>query len=237
MLQIKGSPMVQLHAHQSSAAEDADIAFERFITLLETKRRSFEFVAATRRGTCILVGEGNLSFSLALARHPKSNAANLVATTYETERNCSPQATSNAEALRHLGARVLHGVDARALTEKSLPARAELIAFQFPNTGTRRSVYNRTDNHILVRRFLAAARTRLDTGGLIAITIVNSPHHLGAFDLPKAARWADCEVLEILPFYRSAWSGYGHVNTNNAEQSALRQYRSCSTWVFRPAKR
>lgn len=195
------------------------------------------FVATTRRGKCVLVGEGNLSFSLALARDPKSNTANLVATTYETERNCSPQVVSNAEALRHLGARVFHGVDARTLTDKSLPARAELIAFQFPNTGTRRSVYTRTDNHILVRRFLSAARTRLNKGGLIAITIVNGPHHLGAFYLPEAARWAGCEVLEVLPFFRSAWSGYRHVNTNNAEQSALRQYRSCSTWVFRPGRR
>ena len=228
--------MIPPPAQQSSAAEDFDIAFQRLVGLLETKRRSFDFVAATRRGQCVLVGEGNLSFSLALARHPKSNTANLVATTYESERTCSPQAASNTKALRHLGATVLHGVDARTLTDKSLPARAELIAFQFPNTGTRRSVYNRTDNHILVRRFLTSARTRMNTGGLIAITIWNSSHHLGAFDLPEAARWASCEVLEVLPFDRSAWSGYGHVNTNDAQQSALRQYRSCSTWVFRPIK-
>jgi hypothetical protein len=78
---------------------------------------------------------------------------------------------------------------------------------------------------------------RLNTGGLIAITIVNSPHYLGAFDLPEAAQWASCEVLEVLPFYRLPWSGYGHVNTNDVQQSALRQYRSCSTWVFRAAKR
>ena len=229
--------MVQTFADQSSATEEADIAFQRFVGLLETKRRSFDFVAATRRGKCVLVGEGNLSFALALARHPKSNTANLIATTYEAERGCNAHAVSNAIALRQLGATVLHDVDARTLTENRLPARAELIAFQFPNTGTRRSIYNRTDNHILVRRFLAAARTRLSTTGLIAITIVNNPHHLGAFDLPEAARWAGCEVLEVLPFYRSAWSGYCHVNTNDARQSALRQYRSCSTWVFRPVRR
>ena len=237
LLQFKGHVMGHLQSQHLSATDETNVAFQRFVGLVEAKSRSFGFVGATRRGKCILVGEGNLSFALAIARHPKGHASNLIATTFEAARACSPAAIENAKALSRLGARVIHGVDARTLTEKHLPARADLVAFQFPNTGTRRSVYNRTDNHILVRRFLTAARARLSANGLIAITIVNSPHHLGAFDLPQAATWAGCDVLEVLPFYRSTWSGYGHVNTNDPEQSALRHHRSCSTWVFRAAKR
>ena len=120
---------------------------------------------------------------------------------------------------------------------------AELIAFQFPNTGTRRSVHVRTGNHILLRRFLPVALVPPDGGprlkltGRIAVTLVNSPHHLGACDPPSAAQWAGCEVVEVLPFYRSAWSDYGHVNTNDASESALSKDRSCSTWDFRPVRR
>ena len=225
------------HALQSKAEHDTEIAFENFVTLLEQKRRTFDFIKLTEGGVCLLVGEGDLSFARALARDPKSRAANIVATTFEYERSVCPAGHMNARTLQTLGAKVLHGVDARRLDDRRLPAKAELIGFQFPNTGTRRSVYGRTDNHILVRRFLAAAAPRLTTTGRIVVTIVNDPHHLGAFDLPSAADWAGCQVVEALAFYRSTWSGYGHVNTNDASESALSKYRSCSTWVFRPVRR
>ncbi|KAA5803325.1 DUF2431 domain-containing protein [Alkalicaulis satelles] len=224
-------------ADQSAADNEVAIAFQRLVALLELKRRTFDFPAMTRRGPCLFVGEGDLSFSLALARHPKSQAAHIVASTYESQRALSPSGRLNALALADTGAKVLHDIDARHLEDARLPSRAELIAFQFPNTGTRRSVHGRTDNHVLVRRFLNSARSRLTGSGLIVVTIVNNPHHLGAFDLPAAAQWAECEVIEVLPFYRSAWSGYGHVNTNNANESALGKYRSCSTWIFRPVGR
>jgi len=222
---------------QLNAKGEAEAAFEHLLVLLEQKRRTFDFAAITRIGRCIFVGEGDLSFARALARDPKSCAGNIIATTFEAERSVCPAGRTNARLLSDLGAKVLHGVDARHLDDQNLPTMAELIAFQFPNTGTRRSVHGRTDNHILLRRFLRAAASRLKLTGRIAVTLVNSPHHLGAFDPPSAAEWARCEVVEVLPFYRSAWSGYGHVNTNDASESALSKYRSCSTWAFKPVRR
>jgi len=215
----------------------ADIAFERFVGALEYKRRTFDFATMTREGACVFVGEGDLSFAYALAKCPKSQPRNLIATTYESVSGVCSAGRANARALQKVGATVLHGVDARCLNDERLPARANLIAFQFPNTGTRRSVHGRTDNHILIRRFLASAAARLKRGGLITITVVNSPHHLGAFDLPGAAKWAACRVEDVFPFFRSAWPGYGHVNTNDPKESALSKYRSTSTWVFRPLGR
>ncbi len=232
--------MTVLHTagdRQLNAKEEAEAAYEHLLVLLEQKRRTFDFAAMTRIGKCVFVGEGDLSFARALAGDPKTRAANIIATTFEAERSVSPAGRTNARSLIDLGAKVLHGVDARHLDDRSLPTMAELIAFQFPNTGTRRSVHGRTDNHILLRRFLRAAASRLMATGRIAVTLVNSPHHLGAFDPPAAAEWAGCEVVDVLPFYRSAWSGYGHVNTNNASESALSKYRSCSTWVFKLVRR
>tara|TARA_R110002096_G_scaffold312968_1_gene507279 strand:- start:57 stop:536 length:480 start_codon:yes stop_codon:yes gene_type:complete len=60
---------------------------------------------------------------------------------------------------------------------------------------------------------------------------------VGAFDLPGAAKWAACGVEDVFPFFRSAWPGYGHVNTNAPKESALSRYRSTSIWVFRPLGR
>jgi hypothetical protein len=232
--------MAVLHTagdRQPNAKEEAAAAFEHLLVLLEQKRRTFDFAAMTRVGRCVFVGEGDLSFARALARDPKSYAANIIATTFEAESSVCPAGKTNARSLTDLGAKVLHGVDARLLDGRNLPTEAELIAFQFPNTGTRRSIHGRTDNHILLRQFLRAAASRLRATGRIAVTLVNSPHHLGAFDPATAAEWAGCKVVEALPFYRSAWSGYGHVNTNDASESALSKYRSCSTWVFKPVRR
>jgi len=223
--------------HQTSTEQKAERAFEQLLALIEQKRRQFDYAGSTRRGPCVLVGEGDLSFSLALARYPKSHCPNIYASTFESERALCPSGRLNARALISAGAKVLHGIDARQLDDNRLPARAELIAFQFPNTGTRQSIHGRTDNHVLVRRFLASAQSRLSVGGALLITIINSPYHLGAFDLPAAAKWAGCEVTGVSPFYRSAWPGYGHVNTNDVNESALTRYRSCSTWVFRPVRR
>lgn len=217
--------------------KDALVAFERLVAFIEQKRRAFDFAAMTRIGTCVLVGEGDLSFARALARDPKSRSSNIIATTFEAERDVCPAGRINARSLKDLSARVLHGVDARHLDDRRLPAKSALIAFQFPNTGTRRSVHGRTDNHVLLRRFLQSAARRLNATGRITVTLVNSPHHLGAFDPPSAAEWAGCEVVDVLPFYRSTWPGYGHVNTNDVGESALSKYRSCSTWVFRAVRR
>lgn len=227
---------IKLGIRRSDAEHEAAAAFASFERLIEQKRRTFDFAAMTRLGICLFVGEGDLSFALALARDPKSRAANIVATTHDSKRSICPAGRENAHNLEKLGAKVIHGIDGCHLDDNELPARAELIAFQFPNTGTRRSVYGRTDNHVLARRFILAASSRLTSTGRVAVTIVNSPYHLGAFDLPAAAEWAGCEVADILPFYRSAWPGYGHVNTNDAGESALSKYRSCSTWVFRPVR-
>lgn len=213
---------------------ESDHALNALLLLLEAKKRTFDFVDRTRRGSILLVGEGDLSFALALACAPRSRATNIVSTTFECANQVSKSTSKNAGELRKRGAKVLHGIDACRLDDQRLAKRYDTIGFQFPNTGTRRSVHGRTDNHVLVRRFLRAAKNHLMSSGNMAITIVNSPHHLGAFDLPQAADWAGCEVCDVLPFYRSAWKGYGHVNTNDEDESALSGYRSCSTWVFRP---
>lgn len=142
---------------EAKAMKDAVFAFERFVVLIEQKRCTFDFPAMTRSGTCVLVGEGDLSFARALARDPKSRAANIIASTFEAERGVCSAGRMNARSLKDPGAKVLHGVDVRHLDDLRLPTKAELIAFQFPNTGTRRSVHGRAYNHVLLRRFLRAA--------------------------------------------------------------------------------
>ncbi|MEM9734265.1 MAG: Rossmann-like fold-containing protein, partial [Pseudomonadota bacterium] len=118
------------------------------------KADPFDFQCRLKRGPMLLVGEGNLSFSLALAKKVRKPFS-LVATTYDHVNKISPRAKRNAETLKKGGVKVLHGVNATRL-HKTFRRAFSTVVFQFPNTGDRRSVYGRTSNHHLVRRFLTS---------------------------------------------------------------------------------
>jgi len=93
----------------------------------------------------LLIGEGNLSFAIALLQHPPTllehlPPANIVATTYDTEEECYtkyPDAEQNVHVLREKGALVLFSVDATRLEKTSaLKGRAfDRIVWNFPHAG------------------------------------------------------------------------------------------------------
>ena len=90
----------------------------------------------------LTVGDGNFSFSLALARRLcPFDAGSLVATSHEsaeTVRRVYPDAAAHIDELTALGASVYHGVDATALDE-TLPATARRqyhrVVWNFPCIG------------------------------------------------------------------------------------------------------
>jgi 25S rRNA (uracil2634-N3)-methyltransferase len=93
----------------------------------------------------LLVGEGNLSFAVALLQHPPAPLdhlppANVTATAFDTEDECYakyPDAEQNVRVLREKGARVLFGVDATRLEKTSaLKGRVfDRIVWNFPHAG------------------------------------------------------------------------------------------------------
>ena len=93
----------------------------------------------------LLVGEGDLSFALALAR-ALGTGANLVATTYDAEAELremyAPWVARTLRDLRGLGAAALHGVDATRLHEPALRGRLDpagagfrLVVWNHPHAG------------------------------------------------------------------------------------------------------
>ena len=191
----------------------------------------FDFASRSALGRLLLVGEGNLSFARSLAERAKARAS-IIASTFEAERTLSENARRNATTLRDLGARVLHGVDATRL-ESCFKRGLRTIMFQFPNSGSRRSVYGGTANYHLMRRFLRSCDRVLASGGVVAITTVDSPYYHGLFDVPGASDAAGFSVLSVHPFRRSRWNGYSHVNTLDVGNALRASYRAC-TWVLAP---
>ena len=222
----------------SSSRLKSDQAWRRFwrsMLVLKgalTHDEPFDFVDWADHGPALLVGEGNLSFALSLARRVKQPRRSLVATTFEPERKLSVVARFNAKRLRDLGVSALHGIDATKLSDHFGRTRFRLIAFQFPNVASRRPLYERNPNFVLVRRFLRSAAVSLSENGCIAITVVNSPHYDGAFAMSDAAIWAGISKPHIHPFHVDDHPGYRHGDTEDDGESAISAKDDCQTYVF-----
>lgn len=195
------------------------------------QNKPFNFGMAAGNGKVLFAGEGNLSFSLSLASSRRIAASRIVATTFEGSRQASRAAKENGAKLSTLGATVRYGVDAQRIKDTLGPEIFDLIVFQFPNVGSRNPKYRRNPNAILTRRFMASALGQLRANGKIAITVVDSSHYHGAFDLLGGAKFAGLEVRAIYPFKPSMFKGYTHERTLE-DRSGLSNHRTFKTWVF-----
>jgi hypothetical protein len=202
-----------------------------FFQLRSATTRQFNLMHQLSSGRALFVGEGNLSFSLAIARGRSIRASELVATTFEAERNVSALGLRNARSLRQLGATVAHGVDATKLERYFTAQRFSTVFFGFPNVASRVPIYGHNPNHNLARQFLRSAKGRLASAGRVVITLVASPFYEGAFNLSEAARFAGLKEPEVFEFAPNRISGYSHTNTLG-NGSALRKYEKFKLWVF-----
>lgn len=214
----------EIHAFLEWAVRDV-------LVVHKGKLGHFNFTSAVSTGRTLFVGEGNLSFALALTKLVPNSALHVVATTFESLRQGTPATQQNATRLAAAGAKVLHGIDATRLDTHFGAMKFHNIVFNFPNVASRVPIYGHNPNHHLVRRFLRSASKQLVPGGRAVITTVDSPFYSGAFGLPEAAKFAGFKMPEVYNFKPSHFSGYAHANTLGGN-SVLEKYRSFRTWVF-----
>lgn len=196
------------------------------------KSVKFDFVGQVAKGKTLLVGEGNLSFALSLARKQSINPAFITATIFEKVSELSQDAKDNAKKLRLLGVEVLYGINASKIADIFSGRKFETIIFQFPHAGSREPINGHNPNFILVRNFLMNAGQLLNNGGAILISAVDSPHYNGAFQFEDAAQEAGFAKPTIYPFEPSDFIGYEHTMTHQSG-SALEKHDKFGTWVFR----
>ena len=200
--------------------------------ILWLKADQFDFSGQIAKGATLLVGEGNLSFSLSLAGFKRIRPTLLTATTFALLRDITPAGKENTAKLRTRGATVYHGIDATRLRDFFGNKGFQTIIFQFPNVASRTPIQGHNPNFVLIRRFLSCASGQLLPGGKVLISAVDSPHYRGAFNFEQAAKDTGFAVPEIYPFDPDDFPGYVHTMTHENE-SALDGHKRFATWVFR----
>ena len=182
-------------------------------------------------GRLLLVGEGNFSFARSLLKNGFVGPEDLVCTTIENEHELSSEATLNVLSICHSGGEVGVRVDGRILEKSFRPQTFDSVGFQFPHACTRESKFRRTENHVLIRRFLRSASNIVSPQGILFITFVDSEFYRGQFALDEAARFAKVEKRMELPFTPSLFAGYRHENTLDTG-SAVAEKATFTTAVF-----
>ncbi len=202
-----------------------------YLRYLLRKTLKFDLVGQVAKGKTLLVGEGNFSFALSLARKQSINPASITATTFENASEVSDETKDNAKKLQLLGAEVLHGINANRIADIFSGISFKTIVFQFPHAGSTEPINCHNPNFILVRNFLANAGKLLTNGGAVLISAVDSPHYHGAFQFEDVAKEAGFANPTIYPFEPSDFIGYEHTMTHQSG-SALENHDKFSTWVF-----
>lgn len=224
-------PNNKLSSEARSIQDILEFAIGDELIIHKGKFGHFNFASAVSAGATLFVGEGNLSFSLTLARLAPKTAPNFIATTFEPITRISLAAQQNAVKLMRVGAKVVHGIDATQLDRYFRTTKFSAIVFNFPNVASRVPIYGHNPNHNLVRRFLRSAARQLARNGRVIITTVDTPFYAGAFSLLAAAKFAGFKEPDIYEFIPNHFSGYVHANTLGG-QSALTKYQKFHTWVF-----
>lgn len=173
---------------------------------------AYDLVDHLAGGKTLMVGEGNLSFARSLAQKERIDPKNLTVTTYEAEAQLSPEALTNAQALRAGGATVLHGVDATDLQATFGDTKFDTIVFNFPlRTATTRAELTAVNRELLANFFWSSAR-QLNEGEAAVVTLIDKPFYRG-WRIGEQAAAAGFELVLQTPSPLNVFPGYQPVTT------------------------
>ncbi|RCV12144.1 hypothetical protein SETIT_2G245900v2 [Setaria italica] len=187
----------------------------------------------------LLVGEGNFSFSLALAT-AFGSGANLVATSLDTDealKKMYSRAESNIMNLKRLGATVLHGIDVQKMKFHTdlKNRRFDCIVYNFPHAGFKGKEYEAHMINLhkkLVRGYFCNARHLLRPCGEIHVS-----HKSGAsydkWDLEQIAAKFSLILVEKVGFQKAQYPGYNQKKGDGPMCDKSFPLGTCFTFRFR----
>ncbi|KAK7365000.1 hypothetical protein VNO80_13750 [Phaseolus coccineus] len=186
----------------------------------------------------LLVGEGDFSFSLCLAR-AFGTATNMVATSLDSRGSLMvnyARALENLNALEVLGCTVVNEVDAHKMAEHPLlkHQKFDRIIYNFPHAG----FLGREDNVFqielhknLVRGFLQNAKRILTIFGEIHITH-KTKHPYSLWDIKMLASGENLKFVGEEEFDKDLYPGYDNKRGDGSRCDHSFIVGECSTFMF-----
>ena len=200
-------------------------------------------------GRALLVGEGDLSFALALLRSGAVPPRGLVASTLDSEaelrRLYAPWVARTLADLARLGAATAHGIDATRLAEAATRARVDpagagfdLVVWNHPHAGfpgVRRGPGFENDerwqasHRALVGGFLRGAPAVLRPGGRVVVSSKIGPP-FGAWGIPEMGRAAGLRLAAEAPFPKAAFPTF--VNRRGVGKNAAKMFPMADSVMY-----
>ncbi len=201
------------------------------IRLIYKSLPKYGFIKRISSGVTLLVGEGNLSFTCALARKI-AFIHKIITSTHEKCSELSDETKHNVRALNKMKIHVMHGIDGTKLHDIFRISSIDTIIFQFPHTGSREPINGKNSNYVLVYNFLNSSFQMLKKGGAVLITIVDNDYYNDMFKLEKLAILAGFRKPTKYAFDPNDYIGYKHTMTHH-DGSALENHNKFATWEFK----
>ncbi|KAG4990228.1 hypothetical protein AAZX31_09G016100 [Glycine max] len=188
----------------------------------------------------LLVGDGDFSFSLCLAR-AFGSAHNLVATSldsYDSIGKKYSNGLSNVMELQERGCLVFHGVDAKEMSQHFFlkTQRFDRIVYNFPHVGF---IYPENShcqiqlNKRLLKGFLANAKALIKKeGGEIHVTHKEGDPY-NKWDLVKKPEKRGLVLQQVVPFFKDDYPGYDNKRAHGKLSDAPFPVGEASTYKFK----
>eukprot|EP01063_Lacrimia_lanifica_P040431 TRINITY_DN9152_c0_g1_i1.p1 TRINITY_DN9152_c0_g1~~TRINITY_DN9152_c0_g1_i1.p1 ORF type:complete len:340 (+),score=127.51 TRINITY_DN9152_c0_g1_i1:86-1105(+) len=193
----------------------------------------------------LLVGEGDFSFTAALAKL-RGHGGGIISTSYDTSEQLSkkyPWVSKQLEACEEAGVVVVHGVDATALENcdaiNGTDGTLDHIIFNFPHTGCgiKDKTRNVATNKDLLRKFFVSAKEFIPETGSIHVALKRGEPY-DSWNIRALAKDAGLVLKTTFPFDPEMFPGYAHCKTaaipdgsTGGDNAIINKY-GARIWVF-----
>ncbi|CAD5332627.1 unnamed protein product [Arabidopsis thaliana] len=174
----------------------------------------------------LVVGEGEFSFSLSLAK-ALGSATNITAISLDIREDLGRNYNSGkakVEELERLGCTVVRGVNVHSMKSDDRLAHYDIIIFNFPHAGKRNKVFG---------GFMESAREMMkDEDGEIHITL-NTLNPFNKWDLKALAEEKGLRLIQRMQFIKWAFPSSSNKRASGSNCDFIYPIGSAITYMFK----
>ncbi|KAF8080418.1 hypothetical protein N665_0948s0014 [Sinapis alba] len=181
----------------------------------------------------LLVGEGDFSFSLCLAK-AFGSATNITATSLDTREELEQKyndAKNNVEELERRGCTVIHGINVHSMDTDHRVVRSILydrVIFNFPHAG----LCGRRQHQEVVKGFFLSARKLVDASGEIHVTH-KTAYPFNSWNIKTLGEEKGLYCVREMDFETCQYPGYSNKRGSGSDSDSSFPVGLSSTFMFK----